>query len=107
VPAMLTRRPRLSNTVRIAVPSGPVVRATAAMASATASSAGAAATASWFESPRQIRPRREIASFVRSIWRASWSETTTPKSRASLGVSSHQVVHRSERGEAVACGVWS
>jgi hypothetical protein len=53
------------------MPSGPVVRATAAMASATASSAGAAATASWFDSPRQIRPSREIASLVRSIWRAS------------------------------------
>ena len=46
------------------MPSGPVVRASAAMAFATASSAGAAATASWFESPRQISPSREIASLV-------------------------------------------
>ena len=39
------------------MPSGPVRLATAAMAFATASSAGAAATASWFDSPRQIRPK--------------------------------------------------
>ena len=49
------------------MPSGPVRLATNAIASATASSAGAAATASWLESPRQMKPRREIASFVRSI----------------------------------------
>ena len=65
------------------MPSGPVVRASAAMAFATASSAGAAATASWFESPRQISPSREIASLARSIRSASASETTTPKSRTS------------------------
>ena len=65
------------------MPSGPVRLATAAMAFATASSAGAAATASWFDSPRQIRPSREIASLVRSIWSASCSETTTPKARTS------------------------
>ncbi|UOA27206.1 Valine--tRNA ligase [Pseudosulfitobacter sp. DSM 107133] len=68
---------------RIAIPSGPVRLATAAIALATASSAGAAATASWFDSPRQIRPSREIASFVRSICSASCSETTTPKARTS------------------------
>jgi hypothetical protein len=44
-----------------------VVRTIAAIASAAASSAGAAATASWFESPRQINPRREIAALARSI----------------------------------------
>ena len=65
------------------MPRGPVARAAAAIASATDSSAGAAATASWFESPRQIRPSREIASLVRSICSASCSETTTPKSRTS------------------------
>ena len=69
----------------MAMPSGPVRLATTAMASATASSAGAAATASWFESPRQMRPRREIASLVRSIWSASCSETTTPKFAHVLG----------------------
>ncbi len=79
----MVRRPIFSKSVPIAIPSGPVVRATAAMAFATASSAGAAATASWFESPRQISPSREMASLVRSIWRASWSDTTTPKSRTS------------------------
>ena len=52
----------LSKSPRIAIPSGPVVRASAAMAFATASSAGAAATASWFDSPRQISPSRAIAS---------------------------------------------
>jgi hypothetical protein len=65
------------------MPSGPVRLATAAMASATASNAGAAATASWFDSPRQMSPSREIASFVRSIWSASCSETTTPKASTS------------------------
>ena len=65
------------------MPSGPVVRASAAMAFATASSAGAAATASWFESPRQISPSREIAALARSMRSASASETTTPKSRTS------------------------
>ena len=73
----------LSKSPRIAMPSGPVVRASAAMAFATASSAGAAATASWFESPRQISPSREIAAFARSMRSASASETTTPKSRTS------------------------
>jgi hypothetical protein len=67
----------------MAMPSGPVRLATAAMASATASSAGAAATANWFESPRQTSPSREMASFVRSIWSASCSDTTTPKARTS------------------------
>lgn len=47
------------------MPSGPVRLATAAMVLATALSAGAAATASWFDSPRQISPSREMASFVR------------------------------------------
>ena len=55
------------------------------MAFATASSAGAAATASWFESPRQISPSREIAALARSMRSASVSETTTPKSRTSCG----------------------
>ena len=73
----------LSKSPRIAMPSGPVRLATAAMAFATASSAGAAATASWFDSPRQISPSREIASLVRSIWSASCSETTTPKASTS------------------------
>ena len=73
----------LSKSLRIAMPRGPVRLATAAMASATASNAGAAATASWFDSPRQISPSREIASFVRSIWSASCSDTTTPNARTS------------------------
>ena len=67
------------------MPSGPVRLATAAMALATASSAGAAATASWFDSPRQISPSREIASFVRSIWSASCSETDDPEGEDVLG----------------------
>jgi len=73
----------LSNRPRIAMPSGPVRLATAAIAFATASSAGAAATASWFDRPRHIRPSREIASLVRSIWSASCSETTTPNASTS------------------------
>jgi hypothetical protein len=81
--AVAASRPMLSKSSRIARPSGPVVRDTAAMAFATASSAGAKATASWLASPRQISPSRDNASLVRSICRASWSATATPKSRTS------------------------
>ena len=45
-----------SKSPRIASPSGPVVRASAAMAFATASRAGAAATASWFDEPAPDQP---------------------------------------------------